>query len=283
MEAKVRSARPADKEPLMSFIKDIWGGHDYIPEVWDEWLKDEHGKMFVVEVEGKPVGMNRVRFLEDGSAWFEGARVHPDFRGRGLASLLGENSMRLARERGIGIFRLTSGSHNRVAHRQIARIRFSEVSRFSVYEPRKGRRPVPALEAEGVTSGELPEFVRLVENSKEFSLGTGVFWHDFTAAALTPEVMRGLAKEGALWRAGQAVAVTREGGEGSGVWEEVCFLGGPITDATKLVLSLIGRNKKASERWVFLPQGSPLIHALRSKGFNRNFSMILFERRAVND
>jgi GNAT superfamily N-acetyltransferase len=267
----------------MSFIKDIWGGHDYIPHVWDEWLKDEHGKMFVVEVEGKPVGMNRVRFLEDGSAWFEGARVHPDFRGKGLASMLGESSMKFAKEKGVGIFRLTSGSHNRVARRQIERIRFSEVSKFSVYEPKNGRRPMAAQDVQRVTIGEASEFSRLAKNSREYTLGTGVFWHDFAAAALTPDVTRGLAEEGALWRLGNAVAVTREGGEGSEIWEEVCFLGGPVLEANRLVRSLIGRNRKASKRWVFLPQGSPLIRALRKGGFERNFSMILFERRATND
>ena len=96
MESENRPARPSDKAPLMSFIREVWGGHDYIPYVWDWWLKDRTGKMFVVEVDGVPVGMNRVRFLEDGSAWFEGVRVHPDFRGKGLATMLGENSMKVA-------------------------------------------------------------------------------------------------------------------------------------------------------------------------------------------
>ena len=35
MEAKVRPARAEDKEPLMSFIRQVWGGHDYLPYVWD--------------------------------------------------------------------------------------------------------------------------------------------------------------------------------------------------------------------------------------------------------
>lgn len=59
MIARVRPARPADKRPLMSFIKDNWGGHDYIPRMWDEWLKDKTGKVFIVEADGVPVGMNK--------------------------------------------------------------------------------------------------------------------------------------------------------------------------------------------------------------------------------
>ena len=282
MEAKVRPAKPADKTPLMSFIKDVWGGHDYIPSVWDEWLRDKSGKMFVVEVDGIPVGMNRVRFLEDGSAWFEGARVHPAFRGRGLASMLGENSMQFAAARGVRVFRLTSGSRNRAAHRQISRIMFRETVRFSVYEPPKGKKPKPTGAAIRMAPGEVGKLTHLLRIAKEFQLGGGVLWHDFTAASLTKEVVSGLLAEGAVWRAGDAVAVTRTGGEGEGEWEEICYLGGPVVDSMQLVRALVGRNRNASERFVFVPQRSPIISALRKEGYSRNFSMVLFERKAAN-
>jgi len=283
VEARVRRARPSDKAPLMSFIKDVWGGHDYIPKVWDAWLEDHRGEVFVVEADGVPVGMNRVRVLEDGSAWFEGARVHPDFRGRGLGSMLGENSMEVARKRGVDVFRLTSGSRNRPAHRQIARMGFSEVARFSVYEPPRERKVKPKGDAELVGAASLAAALRLLRGTREFELGKGVFWHDFTAAALTTAVVRNLLKEGAVWNNGEAIAVTRQGGEGEGaLWEEICFLGGPPVDGMNLVCALLGRNIRARERWVFVPQGSPLIHSLRNAGFVRNFSMILFERRVAN-
>jgi GNAT superfamily N-acetyltransferase len=281
MEARVRPARPTDKKPLMSFIKDVWGGHDYIPLVWDKWLTDPSGRMFVVEADRKVVGMNRVKFLEDGSAWFEGARVHPDYRGRGLASMLGENSMKVARQRGVRVFRLTSGSTNKAAHRQIARIRFREAARFSVYEPRKGMKLTPGPGAERASPQELRSTLRTLRDTKEFALGRGVEWHDFGAVALTPGVVARRLSEGAVWRSGGAVAVVQEGGEGGGRWEEVSFLGGPAEDASALVKSLVGRNRKATERYVFVPQKSPLIHMLRLSGFVRNFSMVLFERRAA--
>ena len=278
MDARVRPARASDKAPLMSFIKDVWGGHDYIPEVWDAWLADPSGGMFVVEVGGVPVGMNRVQFLEDGSAWFEGVRVHPDYRGRGLASLLGENSMRVARERGAGVFRLTSGSTNKVAHRQIARIRFHEVSRFSVYEP--GPRVRAAGKARRVEAGELAEAWAAMKSTKEYRLGTGGLWHIYAAASLTPEVVKNLGEEGAVWKLGGAVGVTRLGA--GGAWEEVCFIGGPPSDAVPLAAFLAGRAKAAEEHWVFIPRGSPIIRGLRADGFRRNFAMILFERRVAN-
>ena len=165
MAARVRLARASDKEPLMAFIRHVWGGHDYLPRVWDQWLRDPHGRTYVVEVGGVPVGTNRVTFLEDGSAWFEGVRVHPDFRGKGLATMLGKNSLRVAEARGVKVFRLTSGSTNKAAHRQIARIRFSEVSRFSVYRPPDGWRPPRKKGAEHPTAREASKVAGLVGRS----------------------------------------------------------------------------------------------------------------------
>jgi GNAT superfamily N-acetyltransferase len=266
----------------MSFIKDVWGGHDYLPLVWDQWLRNREGRMFVVEVSGVPVGMNRVRFLGDGSAWFEGARVHPAFRGRGLASMLGENSMKLASARGARVFRLTSGTHNKAAHRQIQRMRFTERARFSVYEPPRGRKPRPSGAAHRMRPGELSTVIRLLRHQREFRLGAGVFWHDFTATSLTRGVVSQLLAEGAVWRFCDALAVARQGGEKEGDWEEICYLGGPAGESVKLVKALLGRRRKATERFVFVPQGSPVITELRRAGYGRNFALILFERRAAN-
>lgn len=278
MEARVRRARSSDREPLMEFIRHVWGGHDYIPRVWDSWLGDRSGEVYVVEADGKPVGMNRVRFVDDGSAWFEGVRVHPGYRGRGLASMLGENSIRVAEERGVEVCRLTSGSRNRAAHGQIAKMSFDEAARFTLYEPVKTPNP-RKNGAEQVTPQRAEGALSLMESTREFRLGNGVYWQDFAAASLSIDTVTRLAEKGTVWSWGRAVAVARSGGEGGGIREQVSFIGGPPGDAMRLLRSVLGRVKGKGERWIFLPQGSPIIHALRKAGFRRQFSMILFERR----
>ena len=195
--------------------------------------------------------------------------------------MLGENSMMVAKKRGIRIFRLTSGSHNKAAHRQIARIKFNELARFSVYEPPGRGRLKPEGAAERAGPGDFSKVMKTIRATKEFALGKGMFWHDFGAASLSPPVVRGLIGEGAVWLSGQSVAVIRQGGEGTGIWEEMCFVGGPLGSSIKLVRSLIGREKEASKRFVFVPQRSPLIRALSDAGYERNFSMILYERRVA--
>ena len=264
----------------MAFIKDVWGGHDYIPRVWDEWLSDENGRMFVIEVDGVPVGMNRVRFTEDGEAWFEGVRVRPDLRGRGLASTLGENSMRVAAKMGAKKFRLTSSAYNKTAHRQIDRMGFTEASRISSYSPPKGMRFSASKEAVNLHKGDEDEALRLVKSTREYALGSGVFWHQFTAASLNRDTVGRLVAEGAVWKLGGAVAVTREGSEGVQKWRQACFVGGDPEDASRLLAHVFSLDKSGRGVWRFayVAQGSRIITNLREKGYTRDFSLVLFEK-----
>jgi len=267
----------------MGFIKDIWDGHDYIPRVWDEWLRDKEAKMFVVLADGKQVGMNRVRFLEDGSAWFEGARVHPRFRGMGLATALGKKSMAVARERGAGVFRLTSGTWNKEAHRQIARMGFKEVSRVSVYTPPEGMRLSAQNGVRRARNSDLPNVVRAIRTSREFALGSGVMWDTFAAKALTRKVIARLVGDGDVYLTAGGLAVAAEGGEGLENWRQVGFLTGERSGTVRLVRHLFGvKGGRKVKRWfVYLPQGSRVIGALRGAGLKRDFSLVLFERKAV--
>ena len=284
MIAKVRPARPTDKEPLMSFIKDNWGGHDYIPQAWDDWLEDKEGRVFVVEADGVPVGMSRVKFLLDGSAFLEAARVHPGFRGRGLATMLGSSAMRFAMDRGVKVFRLDSRSTNRTAHRQIARMNFKELSRVNVYEPGERAKLAPQ---EGVRRAEMTELsrvTRLIMGSREFRLGSGVYWDSYEATSLTPSIVKKLVREGAVWTSGESVGVATLGGARDRTWRQVGFLTGTGDGPMKLVRHVLGLKEAAetARRMVWIPQGSRIIAALRRAGFSRHGTQILFERTAVS-
>ena len=284
MRVEVRRARQSDKGPLMAFIKDVWGGHDYIPRVWDRWLGEKDARMFVVLADGRQVGMSRVRFLSDGSAWFEGARVHPGYRGMGLATALGEAGVDYARRKGASVFRLTSNSRNRQAHRQIARIGFEESHRISVYELPDGLKPRAAKDARPAGPGDAERVLEAVEGSRELALSSGLLWDSFTAVRLTRESLAMMISGGHVYRLGGAVAVSKLGGEGTESWNQVCFLTGPSEDAVRLVLHIFAQKRVGRVDWcmAYIPQGSELISGLRGAGLKRSFSLILFERQADN-
>ncbi|MDV3277116.1 MAG: GNAT family N-acetyltransferase [Nitrososphaerales archaeon] len=282
MGTTIREARRSDKAPLMSFIKDIWGGHDYIPKVWDEWLRDKGAKMFVAEVDGRPVAMNRVRFMEDGSAWLEGVRVHPEFRRMGLASMLGRNSMNIALRRGIRLYRLTSGSANKPAHKQVAKMGFKAVARMSVYISGEKARFSQQKGVRRAKKEDVPALERAIRKSKEYAIGSGVYWDSFTATSMTPHVLARLAEEGSVYLSESAVAIAKLGGEGSDRWRQVCFATGTPEDIMRVVGHVFGKKEKwrASRKWVYAPSRTPLVSALSKAGFRRWGTLLLFEARA---
>ncbi len=281
MQTLIRAARPSDKIPLMEFIKDVWGGHDYIPYVWDDWIRDRSAKMFVLEADGKPVGLNRIRFPEDGSAWFEGVRVHPDYRGHGLATMLGENGMEVAARRGARTFRLTSNSRNKQAHRQIARMRFKEVARFSIYDLSKRAKLRHRIELDPVGPGQLRTATRAIHRTKEFRLASGVMWDVFSAASLTSDVIASQVRQRSLYLHHGAVAILRPGKEGKQTWKQISFVGGDPGAAAELVTQLLLRDGRADWRFAYVAQGSPMIPELKKAGMKRSFSHILYERKAA--
>jgi len=281
LDFRVRKARPSDRVPLMSFIKDVWGGHDYIPHVWDDWIKDRSGKMFVVEAEGIPIALNRIRFLRDGSAWFEGARVHPYYRRMGLASKLGDNAMKVARDSGAPVFRLTSGSRNKASHGQVAKMGFREIARFSVYEPGKTMRFSRRAGVRIAKEPDLDMVMRSIRGSREYRLGRGALWDGFAAMSLTPDVVEGMLTEESVYVSDGAVAIRRPGREGKEIWNQIGYISGEAARAMDLVDTIFAMEGKFDWRFVMVPQGSPLVGALRRHGYRRSFSNVLFERKAA--
>ena len=269
----------------MDFVTKTWGGHDYVPSVWDEWLRDKGGKMFVVEVDGKLVGMNRVRLLKDGTGWLEGVRIHPDFRGKGLASLLGERSMKYASNLGVSTFRLTSSSRNRAARRQVAKMGFSEVARFDVFRARTKSSLLRGGGVDRLSPSDLSKALRVIRGSEEYRAGKGVYWDAFVTRALDRESLSELIAKRYVFSArdeegNNAVAVCGPAREGEEVWLQMSFLCGEPALCKKIVSHLFRSSRpKRDENFVFLPKGSRLSKSLKEVGLKKYFQMVVFEGR----
>lgn len=282
LSVKIRNARPSDKGPLLDFIKDVWGGHDYIPGVWDEWLADASAEMSVIEVDGRQVGMNRMRSLPDGSGWLEGVRIHPDYRRRGLASMLGVHSIKAGVGNGVDVYRLATYNRNKPARRQISKMGFREIARADFYEPEPGAR---FREQKGVWRAEkreLPEILGMVNGSKEYKVGAGVYWDISAAVRLASNVLATLIEDGSVFRSDGAVAVTRIGSQAGELWNQICFLTGKPDATARLVKHLLGRKQEVKIDWTvaYLPRGSPLAGTLKGIGMKKTQSLVLFEGRA---
>lgn len=119
LDVTVRQATLADDEAVRAMTADTWSdrGGDYVPRVFREWVEGdgERQRTFVAGTDDHLVGVVRAVVLSDYEAWFQGMRVHPDYRGRGVSAALNDACFEWARGRGAAVGRLMIFSWNRPA------------------------------------------------------------------------------------------------------------------------------------------------------------------------
>jgi GNAT superfamily N-acetyltransferase len=143
---------------VLEFCKFIWDGHDYIPDVWDDWMADPSGEMFVAEYAGKAVGLGRLTLLAASQYWLEGLRVDPEHQGRGIGSQMNDYLNALWLERGGGVIRLLTSSKRVQVHHMCERLGFVRLQERVFFRA----APLPGGEAgfSRLVEAEIPEAVQ---------------------------------------------------------------------------------------------------------------------------
>ena len=99
-----------DYDDILDICKDIWGGTDYLPEIFHKWVDDKGLFLGAVDTDAnKVIGTDKYSVLYDGSGWLEGLRTHKDYRGRGIGKELAVRTFNKALED------LGSGRINKIA------------------------------------------------------------------------------------------------------------------------------------------------------------------------
>ncbi|MBS7615642.1 GNAT family N-acetyltransferase [Candidatus Bathyarchaeota archaeon] len=130
MKIHVREALASDREAVFEFCRKTWSWGDYIPHVWDKWLMEENGKVFVATIDGAPVGISHVTIDKPGEAWLSGARTAPNFRRMGIASAIAQKCLEYAKSRGAKVARLVTESDNKAAIAAVQTMDFKPVAEF---------------------------------------------------------------------------------------------------------------------------------------------------------
>jgi RimJ/RimL family protein N-acetyltransferase len=80
-----RRMRPDDKPAIVDIASRIWEGDDYLPSVFDEWIRDTTGEFTAVLLDGKVAGCGKLSFVTATDVWLEGLRKDPLVTETGLA------------------------------------------------------------------------------------------------------------------------------------------------------------------------------------------------------
>ena len=211
----IRPARAEDKAAVLAFAQHTWDWGDYLQWVWDAWLADPRGSLVVAEIEGRVVAVDMLSEPRPGEGWFQGLRVDPAYRGRGIALALEVHQLAVARERGLHTLRFMTLATNTPVHKNALRHGFTVRSRFLAH-----RLELPA----SAHSGPLPSGVLRVAPADAAALwaripagplwapSTGCLGGDWVFAAFAAEWWPAIVASGAVWRtADEALIVLNPG------------------------------------------------------------------------
>jgi len=135
LDVLIRRGRLDDEPHIREFTKHTFRFGDYVGDAFAGWL--ESGcDVWIAEAGGIPVGVVCVDYPAPREAWFQGMRVHPDYRRRGIATMLTETCIKGARERGAHVARAIIDSDNYRSIGLVTSLGFrqvAEIIEFDVY------------------------------------------------------------------------------------------------------------------------------------------------------
>lgn len=167
----VRPSLPADTPAVLEFCKHIWGGHDYIPSVWHDWLADPNSRLFTAQYGAHAVGIGNLYRVADGQWWFEGFRVDPAYQDRKIGSHLQSYITTWWLEHGSGTLRLWTNARRVKVHHLSQRLGFLKTGerKAHVASPLWHTAHFTAVRAE-----EIPAALEHVRQSASFQRSGGL-------------------------------------------------------------------------------------------------------------
>lgn len=140
----IRLARLEDEAAVRALSAHIWEGDDYVPDTFADWVADPLGRFYLLFAADRLAGFGKLTCLAAGEWWLEGLRVHPDFRGQGIARALHNYAVALAEEMAAGVLRFATASTNLATHHLAASTGFTLVSRH-LLATAAAAAPLPAI------------------------------------------------------------------------------------------------------------------------------------------
>ncbi len=129
----IRRARLDDEPHIREFTKHTFDFGDYIGDAFASWVRSGCD-VWVAEINGTPIGVTCVDYPAPGEAWFQGMRVHPDYRRREVATLLTKTCIAGARKRGAHIARAVIDSDNYKSTGLVTSLGFSQVAELVEFD-----------------------------------------------------------------------------------------------------------------------------------------------------
>jgi ribosomal protein S18 acetylase RimI-like enzyme len=131
---EIRPLHRSDLEDVLEIARNTWDGYDYLPYSFDGWMNDPTSHTACIEQDGHVVALANLRVIENGrTGWMEALRVHPQYRGKGLASALTDHVVKVGQDLGVQRLRYTTATVNTESLHLGARIGMHRMFTLAVY------------------------------------------------------------------------------------------------------------------------------------------------------
>lgn len=291
-----RSVRPEDKVRVVAFTFNTWGDNqdDYIKDVFDDWLADPRGEFTAAVIDGEVAGIAKLTDLGGDEWWFEGLRIDPAYRRRGIASEFNRYHAALARRLDGRVMRYMTGSRNVGSQVIGARAGFEHIITYTAYVAEVLREAAqPAL----LTPDDVPALLRWLDSPLMHYLH-GVYRAAWSAKTLTEAELRqaidsrlvcGLKDETGQLTAWALLRAREEEDTEDGDQKRlrVDHFDGELSAITELARRM--RSLAAAEKRTMVSAGicdyPPLVQALVAAGYEMNpdkFSLWVLELKLTN-
>lgn len=276
----IREAIDNDKEPVLAFCRHTWPTGDYIADVWDKWISDRNGRFVVANIKGVQVGIAHGYLQSREVAWLEGIRVHPSYRGRGIAGKLNKALIRYFRLKGAKLARLSTEARNIASQRHSEKVGFRILQTFQRFDAVKGLRRKPKL---SMPRGKSAGLWRWLEKRSELDEFKHMYSKGWSLYPLTSDTFRSLKRAGLVLLNGKARAEPEGLGLVSIADRRVTvgfYAGSPegITDHARYLRYML--NGKAFDKArVLVPAGSRFEGPIEEAGFGKSVKILVYEKR----
>jgi ribosomal protein S18 acetylase RimI-like enzyme len=288
LQIHVREACDADREAVFEFCRHTWSWGDYIPHVWDKWLREENGKVFVATVDGVPVGIQHITIDKPSEAWLSGARTAPNYRRMGVATAITMKCLEYAKSKGVKVARLVTESDNVAALAAVQKMGFKPVAEFLEMELENVSK-AESFSSSWANTNQFETVWRYLQSSEVYRCAAGLYallyhWYSLDRQDLERFIKR--RKAIVYGGGGGAVrglmlvddAVASEWHENS---IQTCYIDGDFEaalDMTKFLLAHC-QEKGVEKVYGFTCNHPPIIEALERLGFKKpETKAIIFEK-----
>jgi len=194
MPLLIRRLTASDRNDVLEISKHTWDGHDYLMNVFDEWVNDPKCDFVGVAVGNRVVAVGNLHLIEAGrTGWLEGLRVHPEFRQRGYANEITAYLVAEGKRLGVERLRYTTSDRNTESLKIAAKTGFSRVLELAVFWA-TGVKVLPSMRVRYSIQEMKPTELYDLLQKDDVLIPSGVLVYDWKVLELNLENLEEIAK-----------------------------------------------------------------------------------------